>query len=101
VRFALSIVIPDSRNGTLAANLLGVSIASVLLVLMERRGITELRHLLLPGFCAGMTTFSAVTVQVFKPSSGGALFLAENIFLSLLLVITLLPLSRKLIPERR
>ncbi len=101
MRFALSIVIPDSRNGTLAANLLGVSIASVLLVLMERRGITELRHLLLPGFCAGMTTFSAVTVQVFKPSSGGALFLAENIFLSLLLVITLLPLSRKLIPERR
>ena len=101
MRFALSIVIPDSRNGTLAANLLGVAIASVLLVLMERRGITELRHLLLPGFCAGMTTFSAVTVQVFKPSSGGALFLAENIFLSLLLVIILLPLSRKLIPERR
>ena len=68
---------------------------------MERRGITELRHLLLPGFCAGMTTFSAVTVQVFKPSSGGALFLAENVFLSLLLVIILLPMSRKFIPERR
>jgi CrcB protein len=101
VRFALSIVIPDSRNGTLAANLLGVSIACILLVLMERRGITELRHLLLPGFCAGMTTFSAVTVQVFKPSSGGALFLAENVFLSLLLVIILLPMSRKFIPERR
>ncbi len=101
MRFALSIVIPDSRNGTLAANLLGVSIASVLLVLMERRGITELRHLLLPGFCAGMTTFSAVTVQVFEPAAGGLLFLAENLFLSLLLVIVLLPLSRKLIPERR
>ena len=52
VRFSLSIAIPDDRNGTLAANLIGVALASALLVLMERRGITELRHLLLPGFCA-------------------------------------------------
>ncbi len=28
VRFGLSIVIPDYRNGTLAANLLGVALAS-------------------------------------------------------------------------
>ena len=68
---------------------------------MERRGVTELRHLLLPGFCAGMTTFSAVTVQVLEPIEGGLLFLAENIILSLLLVLILLPASRKLIPERR
>jgi len=101
VRFALSLLIPDDRNGTLAANLLGVALASALLVLMERRGITELRHLLLPGFCAGMTTFSAVTVQVVEPASGGALFLAENVFLSLLIVLILLPLSRKLIPVRK
>jgi CrcB protein len=68
---------------------------------MERRGVTELRHLLLPGFCAGMTTFSAVTVQVIEPNSGGALFLAENVFLSLLIVLLVLPLSRKLIPVRK
>jgi CrcB protein len=101
VRFALSLLIPDDRNGTLAANLLGVALAGALLVLMERRGITELRHLLLPGFCAGMTTFSAVTVQVVEPASGGALFLAENVFLSLLIVLIVLPLSRKLIPVRK
>jgi CrcB protein len=101
VRFGLSIVIPDDRNGTLAANLFGVALASALLVLMERRGVSELRHLLLPGFCAGMTTFSAVTVQVVEPASGGALFLAENIFLSLLIVLLVLPLSRKLIPVRK
>ena len=101
VRFGLSIVIPDDRNGTLAANLIGVALASALLVLMERRGVTELRHLLLPGFCAGMTTFSAVTVQVVEPVSGGALFLVENIFLSLLIVVLVLPLSRKLIPVRK
>ena len=101
VRFGLSVAIPDDRNGTLAANLIGVALASALLVLMERRGVTELRHLLLPGFCAGMTTFSAVTVQVVEPVSGGALFLVENIFLSLLIVVLVLPLSRKLIPVRK
>jgi CrcB protein len=100
VRFALSFLFPDDRDGALAANLIGVALASALLVLMERRGITELRHLLLPGFCAGMTTFSAVTVQVFEPASGGTLFLAANVFLSLLIVIIVLPLSRKLIPVR-
>jgi CrcB protein len=101
VRFGLSVVIPDDRNGTLAANLIGVALASALVVLIERRGLIELRHLLLPGFCAGMTTFSAVTMQVVEPASGGALFLAENIFLSLLIILLVLPLSRKLIPVRK
>jgi CrcB protein len=100
VRFALSIAIPDSRTGTLAANLIGVALASALLVLMERRGVTEIRHLLLPGFCAGMTTFSAVTVQVVEPISGGLFFLIENVFLSLSIVLIVLPISRKLIPVR-
>jgi CrcB protein len=100
VRFGLSIAIPDDRSGTLAANLIGVALASALLVLMERRGVTELRHLLLPGFCAGMTTFSAVTVQVVEPGSGGFLFLIENVLLSLLIVLLVLPISRKLIPVR-
>lgn len=101
VRFGLSKVIPDDRNGTLAANLIGVALASALLVLMERRGVTELRHLLLPGFCAGMTTFSAVTVQVIEPISGGMLYLAQNVFLSLLIALMVLPMSRKLIPVRK
>ena len=101
VRFGLSVVIPNDRNGTLAANLIGVALASALLVLMERRGVTELRHLLLPGFCAGMTTFSAVTVQVVEPISGGALFLAQNVLLSLLIVLMVLPISRKLISVRK
>jgi CrcB protein len=48
-----------------------------------------------------MTTFSAVTVQVFEPETGGELFLAANVFLSVLIVLTVLPLSRKLIPVRK
>ena len=100
VRFALGLVIENDRNGTLAANLIGVALATALLVLMERRGITELRHLLLPGFCAGLTTFSAVTAESLEPAEGGLLFLAENIILSLIIVAIVLPLARRLIPVR-
>jgi CrcB protein len=98
VRFALGLVIENDRNGTLAANLIGVALAAGLLVLMERRGITELRHLLLPGFCAGLTTFSAVTAESLEPADGGLLFLVENVILSLIIVAIVLPIARKLIP---
>jgi CrcB protein len=77
-----------------------VALASALLVFMERRGITELRHLLLPGFCAGLTTFSAVTAQSLEPRDGGLLFLLQNLIFSLVIVIIVLPLTRKIIPER-
>ena len=100
VRFALGLVIENDRNGTLAANLIGVALAAGLLVLMERRGVTELRHLLLPGFCAGLTTFSAVTAESLEPAEGGLLFLAENVILSLIIVAIVLPLARKLIRVR-
>ena len=100
VRFALGLAINDDRAGTLAANLIGVALAAALLVLMERRGVTELRHLLLPGFCAGLTTFSAVTAESLEPKDGGFTFLLENVLLSLLIVAIVLPLARKVIPVR-
>jgi CrcB protein len=78
----------------------GVALASALLVLMERRGISQLRLLLLPGFCAGFTTFSAVTAQSLEPIKGGMLFLGLNVFLSLVAIIIVLPLARKVIPVR-
>ena len=100
-RYAIGILIPEDRPGTLAANLIGVALASALLVLMERRGITPLRLILLPGFCAGMTTFSAVTVHSIEPAEGGFLYLATTVVLSLLIVVVILPIARKLIPVRR
>ena len=100
MRYGLGIAIPDDRSGTLAANMIGVALASALLVLMERRGVTELRHLLLPGFCAGLTTFSAVTAQSLQPRDGGMLFLAHNLIFSLMIVVIVLPLARKIIPVR-
>jgi fluoride exporter len=101
VRYGIGVLIPQDRPGTLAANLIGVALASVLLVLMERRGITQLRLLLLPGFCAGMTTFSAVTVHSIEPAKGGLLYLATNVVLSLIIVATVLPIARKVIPVRK
>lgn len=84
----------------MAANLIGVALAAALLVLMERRGVSQLRLLLLPGFCAGLTTFSAVTAQSLEPREGGFEFLLLNVVLSLFLVIIILPAARRLIPVR-
>jgi len=99
-RYGIGEVFPDDRQGTLIANVAGVALASALLVLMERRGISQLRLLLLPGFCAGFTTFSAVTAHSLEPIEGGMLFLAQNIFFSLIAVIVVLPVARRLIPVR-
>lgn len=67
---------------------------------MERRGISQLRLLLLPGFCAGLTTFSAVTAQSLEPQEGGMNFLLQNVLFSLVVVVIILPLARKVIPVR-
>ncbi|CAB4876076.1 unannotated protein [freshwater metagenome] len=99
-RFALGLIFSNSDAGTLAANLIGVSIAAFLLVLMERRGITQLRWLLLPGFCGGLTTFSGVTVLVFEGTGNGALYLLTTAVLSLLLVILIIPIAKKIVPVR-
>jgi CrcB protein len=56
---------------------------------------------LLPGFCAGLTTFSAVTVHTLEPRAGGFFYLLVNVFLSLLIVAVVLPVSRKYIPVRK
>ena len=101
VRYGIGILVPEDRPGTLTANLIGVALASTLLVLMERRGITQLRLILLPGFCAGMTTFSAVTVYSIEPTDGGFLYLATTVVLSLLIVVIVIPITRRIIPVRR
>ena len=80
--------------------MIGVALASALLVLMERRGVTELRHLLLPGFCAGLTTFSAVTAQSLEPRDGGLVFLLQNLIFSVVIILIVLPLARRMIPVR-
>jgi CrcB protein len=84
----------------LIANLTGVALATFLVVLMERRGNQLLRHFLLPGFCAGLTTFSAVTGLTLQPHEGGQLFLIHNLMFSLLTIVVVLPIARKTVPVR-
>lgn len=99
-RFFLSFIFPDSRSGTLAANLIGVCLAAYLLVLMERKGTINLRHFLLPGFCGGLTTFSALTLLTLKPSNGGFGYLLVTLLLSLAAIAVVIPMSQKLIAEK-
>ena len=72
----------------------------VLMVFMERRGITELRYLLLPGYCGGLSTFSAVTYEAVAPGEAGFLFLFLNLFLSLIAVVLALKFARRFIKVR-
>ena len=67
---------------------------------MERRGLTVLRYFLLPGFCGGLGTFSAITFEAVVPGEGGFVYLFLNLVLSFVAVAISLPLSRKLIPQR-
>jgi fluoride exporter len=67
---------------------------------MQRRGNENLRHLLLPGFCAGLTTFSAVAGLTLEPSEGGTLFLFHNVIFSMFIILLILPIARKVIAVR-
>ncbi len=91
---------PSTAQGNLAANIIASAFAAHILVLMERRGITSLRYFLLPGFCGGLGTFSAITYEAVAPNEGGYIYLVLNIICSFAAVAISLPLSRKLIHTR-
>jgi fluoride exporter len=100
LRFAIGELFTNSRTATLIANLLGVAIATFLLVLMERRGTTDQRHFLLPGFCAGLTTFSALALHTLEPSDGGTAYISISVVASLIIIAIVMPIARKVIAVR-
>jgi CrcB protein len=67
---------------------------------MEHRGITSLRYFLLPGFCGGLGTFSAITYEAVAPNQGGVVYLLLNIVLSFSAVAISIPLSQRLVRQR-
>ena len=96
----LAEIFPDYRHATSAANIIGAALAGHFLVLMERRGITELRWFLLPGFCGGLTTFSGVTFEIIRHPHENWVFLTANVLISLIAVAMSISLSRKWIKVR-
>ena len=67
---------------------------------MERRGITELRYFLLPGFCGGLSTFSAVTYEAVAPDEAGFSYLLINVVASLIVAYLSLKVARKGVKAR-
>lgn len=67
---------------------------------MERRGLTALRWFLLPGFCGGMTTFSAVTVEVVGEDALGFGYLALTVVASIITIAVVIPFARATIKAK-
>lgn len=68
---------------------------------MERRGITPLRWFLLPGFCGGMTTFSAVTIEVIGKDAIGFSYLVLTVLASLITIAAVIPFARATIKVKQ
>ena len=100
LRYTIGELFTNSRTSALIANLLGVAIATFLLVLMQRRGSTDQRHFWLPGFCAGLTTFSAVALLTLQPSDGGTMYLSASVIASVAIIAIVMPIARRVIPVR-
>jgi CrcB protein len=100
LRYTIGELFTNSRTSTLIANLLGVAIATFLLVLMERRGSTDQRHFWLPGFCAGLTTFSALALYTLQPTDGGSIYISATVIASLAIIAIVMPIARKVIAAR-
>lgn len=100
LRFLIGEIFTNSRTSTLITNLFGVGLATFLFVLMERRGNADLRHFLLPGFCAGLTTFSALALHALEPSDGATGYISTTVIASLVIIAIVMPISRKVIAVR-
>jgi len=100
IRFAIGEIFTNSRTATLITNLLGVALAAFLLVLMERRGTSNQRHFWLPGFCAGLTTFSALAVYTLEPSDGATIYIGTTVIASLAIIALVMPIARRVIAVR-
>jgi CrcB protein len=67
---------------------------------MERRGTSNQRHFWLPGFCAGLTTFSALAVYTLEPSDGATMYISTTVIASLAIIALVMPIARRVIAVR-
>ena len=67
---------------------------------MERRGTQNIRWFLLPGFCGGMTTFSAITIEVVGENAEGFGYLVLTAVASLITIVIAIAYGRATIKAK-
>lgn len=92
-RYLLNELLGSDQYGILAANTIGVAVAGFAVVYCANHPNQNLRHLLLPGFCGGLTTFSSAMLLTEKV---GFIYLIETLALSALIVIVAIQIARKI-----
>ena len=91
-RYLLNELFGSDKTGVLIANQIGVAVAGFAVVYFLKNKNANLRHLILPGFCGGLTTFSSVMLLSNKY---GFSYIIENLFISLLVASFVIPLARR------
>ena len=92
-RYLLSEIFGSDQYGILAANTIGVAVAGFAVVYCTNHPNQNLRHLILPGFCGGLTTFSSAMLLT---ENVGILYLIETLALSALVIAVAIPIARKI-----
>ena len=92
-RYLLNEIFGSDQYGVLAANIIGVAVAGFAVVYSANHASQNFRHLVLPGFCGGLTTFSSailLTEQI------GLVYLIETLILSFLVVVVAVSIARRM-----
>ena len=90
-RYLLNEFFGSDKTGVLIANQIGVAIAGFAVVYLLNNQNNNLRLLVLPGFCGGLTTFSSVMLL---SNEYGFAYILENLFISLIVISFVIPLAR-------
>ena len=90
-RYVLNELFSSDKTGVLIANQIGVAVASYAAIYFIKNSNQNLRNLVIPGFCGGLTTFSSVMLL---SNEFGYAYILENLFLSALVISFVYPLAR-------
>ena len=87
-RYLLNEILGSDATGVMIANLIGVAVAGAAMVYFKNRPNEQVKNLLVPGFCGGLTTFSSAMLLSDKY---GYAYLFETVALSFLVISFVVP----------
>jgi CrcB protein len=90
-RYLLSEIFPNNGDGTLWANLIGVTVATIAVEYCKLDTRIKVRNFLLPGFCGGLTTFSSA---ILLGDQFGYSYLIETLLSSFLVISFFAPIAK-------